>query len=213
MPRIYLYTLYERIWHWLQATVIIILILTGMSIHFPDKLQIIGFVTAVRIHNTLAFILIANAFLALIYHLATGLFKQFIPERRNFLSMVIQQTAYYMGGIFKGDPHPFKRDQEHKLNPLQKITYLGILNILLPLQVASGFLMWGAQYWPEITNDFVPLVILGKIHTIGAWLFMAFVCGHVYLTTTGPTPLSYIKAMLTGWEEAEENPETRESTP
>jgi len=35
----------------------------------------------------------------------------------------------------------------------------------------------------------------------GAFLLLAFVVGHVYLTTTGLKPLSAIKAMITGWEE------------
>ena len=34
---------------------------------------------------------------------------------------------------------------------------------------------------------------------------MAFLIGHFYLSTTGHTPLAHIKAMITGWEDAEAN--------
>jgi thiosulfate reductase cytochrome b subunit len=36
-----------------------------------------------------------------------------------------------------------------------------------------------------------------------AWLFATFIILHVYLTTTGPEPLSGIKAMIMGWEDVE----------
>ena len=36
-----------------------------------------------------------------------------------------------------------------------------------------------------------------------AWLFAAFIVVHVYMTTTGATPLEAIRAMVTGWEEVE----------
>ena len=35
---------------------------------------------------------------------------------------------------------------------------------------------------------------------MGAFVLLAFVIAHVYLTTTGDKPLTSIKAMLTGWE-------------
>ena len=38
------------------------------------------------------------------------------------------------------------------------------------------------------------------LHTLGAFLLITFVVIHVYLTTTGETPLTSIQAMLTGWE-------------
>ena len=39
------------------------------------------------------------------------------------------------------------------------------------------------------------------IHTLGAWLFASFVVMHVYLTTTGHTPLANLKAMVLGYED------------
>ena len=44
------------------------------------------------------------------------------------------------------------------------------------------------------------LSIIAIIHTLGAFALLAFVIAHVYLTTTGDTPLSSIIAMITGWE-------------
>ena len=36
-----------------------------------------------------------------------------------------------------------------------------------------------------------------------AWLFASFILAHVYLTTTGATPLEAIRGMVTGYEEIE----------
>jgi thiosulfate reductase cytochrome b subunit len=34
-------------------------------------------------------------------------------------------------------------------------------------------------------------------------MILAFFLGHVYLSTAGHTPLSHLKAMITGWEDVE----------
>lgn len=41
------------------------------------------------------------------------------------------------------------------------------------------------------------------MHTAAAFMMLAFLIGHLYLSTTGHTPLAHIKAMITGWEDAE----------
>jgi len=45
---------------------------------------------------------------------------------------------------------------------------------------------------------------IALIHTLLAYLLIAFVIMHVYMTTTGHTLTSNIKAMITGWEEVED---------
>ena len=204
MKRVYIYKFYERVWHWLQAIVILGLLLSGLSIHFPG-LRILSFASAISIHNVLGFVLVGNAFLALFYHLTTGEIRQFLPQPRDFMSQALQQADYYLRGIFRNEPHPFERSPVAKLNPLQQITYLAILNVLLPLQVLSGLAMWGAQRWPGMVHSVGGLPILAAIHTVVAWLFAAFLIGHIYLVTTGPTPLWHIRAMVVGWERIEEN--------
>ena len=49
MVNIYLYTRYERFWHWLQTTLIILLLVTGFEVHGTYRL--LGFRSAVDIHN------------------------------------------------------------------------------------------------------------------------------------------------------------------
>lgn len=203
VKRVYMYTTYERFWHWLQALAILGLIVTGLVIHSPVKFSFAGFEWAVNVHNILGFILLANAFLAAFYHVVGGQIKTYLPEPKGFFSQAIQQMTFYLYGIFKGEPHPFEKNPQKKLNPLQKITYLMILNVLLPLQIITGIVIWGAQRWPEILASLGGLPFLVPVHSLGAWLFAAFLVMHIYLTTTGHTVTSNIKAMVTGWEEVE----------
>ena len=118
------------------------------------------------------------------------------------------QTIYYTKGIFVGDPHPIQKTHDNKLNPLQQVTYLTILNILLPAQILTGILIWGAQRWPDLAQMLGGLPVLAPVHTLVAWTFGTFIVMHVYLTTTGHTPAAGIKAMIEGWDEVEDVPGT-----
>jgi thiosulfate reductase cytochrome b subunit len=206
LEKIYMYESYERFWHWLQTFSIVFLLFTGLIIHRPEMFGAFSFRYMVTIHNALAAILVINALLSLFWHVTTGEIHQYIP---NFLKPagivddMVVQVKFYLGGIFKGDVHPFEKRPEKKLNPLQQITYFGLLNVLLPLQILLGTLMWGAQQWPQVANFFGGLPFLAPFHSLVAWLLGAFIIGHVYLTTTGATPLEAMRGMITGWEEVE----------
>lgn len=209
IERVYMYHVYERFWHWLQTFTIVLLLFTGLIIHKPDTFGIFSFRGVVLVHNVLAAILLLNAFLSLFYHLASGEIKQYIPRPRGFFDQMISQALFYTRGIFKNEDHPFEKTERKKLNPLQQVTYFGILNVLLPLQIITGIFMWGVQQWPEIAEALGGLPFLAPFHTIIAWLFASFIVAHVYLTTTGHTPLGGIKSMITGWDDLEvhEHPE------
>jgi len=200
---VYMYGVYERLWHWLQTTAIFILIITGLIIHKPDMFGVFSFRGVVQVHNILAVILIINAALSLFYHLASGEIRQFLPRPAGFFDQAIQQALYYLRGIFRGEAHPFEKTPDRKLNPLQQIVYLGLLNVLLPLQIITGAMMWGAQRWPELAARLGGLPFLAPFHTLVAWMLASFIVMHVYLTTTGPTPLASIKGMIMGWDEVE----------
>lgn len=206
IQEVYMYGVYERLWHWLQTVVILGLIFTGLIIHKPDKFGIFSFKYVVEVHNILAFILVVNAVLALFYHLASGEIRQFLPQPRGFFNQAIEQAMYYMRGIFRGEEHPYEKTRQRKLNPLQQITYFAILNVLLPLQVLTGILMWGAQRWPDIAAMSGGLPYLAPFHTLIAWLFASFIVMHVYLTTTGHNITAGIKSMIMGWDEVEIHP-------
>jgi thiosulfate reductase cytochrome b subunit len=203
--RVYMYAMYERIWHWTMALSIIVLLVTGFQIHFPALQIVLAFPGIVLVHNFAAAVLLINAFLGMFFHLSTGEIRQFIPERAGLLRRVGLQVWYYGKGIFVGASHPFTKTRQNKLNPLQQFTYAGLLNFLFPFQVVTGILLIMAGRLPEQVVAFGGLAVLAPLHNLGSWLFLSFLVLHVYLTTTGETPTSNTRAMLTGWETTTES--------
>ena len=203
--RVHMYDAYERMWHWLQASAIMMLLFTGLIIHKPHFFGMFSFPYVVNVHNVLGFILLINAALALFYNLASGEIRQYIPKPKGFIHRSLAQAMYYSQGIFAGKAHPLEKSKDNKLNPLQQITYLAILNILLPAQVITGVLIWGLQKWPNIAAEFGGLPTLALVHTLVAWAFATFIVMHVYLTTTGHTPTAGIKSMIGGFDDVEKH--------
>ncbi len=177
------------------------LVLTGLEIHFNAAISLLGFSLAVTLHNALAVLLLSNAALSLFYHLTTGGIGQFIPRDKDLTGALMAQARYYLQGIFIGAAHPVPKTVGRKMNPMQQLTYLALLNILLPFQIVSGILIWGAERWPACSAAIGGLGVITPLHNLGSWLFMSFTLGHIYLTTTGHTLTSNLHAMIDGWDE------------
>ena len=203
--KIYMYGLYERIWHWTMAVSVVFLILTGLEIHFNGSFNIFGFDTSIDIHNAFALIITVNAFLSLFYYIATGEIAKFFKIGKGFGKETTAQVFYYLYGIFKGSPHPVEKTPERKFNPLQQITYVMLLNVLFPVQIITGIMMWLVSISESFANSIDGLVYIAPIHNFSAWLFITFLVVHLYLITTGLSPLSSLKGMVTGFEEVEES--------
>ena len=201
--REYIFTTYERLWHWVMAVSVFALMLTGLQIHFPGRIYLFGAARAISIHNFFAVVLMLNAFLALFYHLATAAIRQFLPQRQGLTEELTRQTKYYLRDIFKGLPAPFRRSPERKLNVLQQITYSLLLNILFPLQIVTGALIWLVGTYPSFAVKVGGLGIIAPLHNLGSWMFISFLVMHVYLATTGHTVLAHVRGMIDGYEEVE----------
>jgi len=191
--RTYIYKSFERFWHWSQALLIIFLILTGLEVH--SVFHIFGFDGAVTLHNWAAWAFLVLIVFAIFWHFVTGEWKQYIPTAKY----IKEQMNYYIFGIFKGAPHPTKKTVYNKFNPLQRIIYLGLKILVIPVQVLTGIAYMYHMYPDSIWHS-TGLNYIAYIHTFGALILIAFVIAHIYLTTTGDTPTESLYAMLTGWE-------------
>lgn len=187
------YKRFERFWHWAQALLIILLLVTGFVIH--GSFSIVGYEYAVTLHNQLAWILMGLTAFAVFWHFTTGEWKQYTPTMEKTAAMI----GYYTIGIFKGSKHPVEKCPERKLNPMQRITYFLLKVLLFPFQIITGLVY---LYYNSL-GEVVSLEQIAVLHTAGAFVFLAFLIIHVYLATTGETVLSNFKAMVTGWEEVE----------
>jgi thiosulfate reductase cytochrome b subunit len=194
----YLFGRYERIWHWTMALAGVLLIASGLEIHNAGGHWLLDLSGAVSLHNAFAVVLMLNAFLALFYHLTTRAIRNFIPEPHGLVARVLEHMTYQSRGIFFGGPHPTNAPG-HKLNPLQQFTYLGLLNVLFPLQIGTGLLIWAVGQWPSVAAALGGLAVIAPLHNAGSWLFLSFFVLHVYLVSTGRTPTHHLKSMITGY--------------
>jgi len=144
MERVYIYKGFERIWHWSQALIIGFLGLTGFEIH--GSYSLLGFDFAVRWHTYAAWALVILIVFAIFWHFTTGEWRQYIPTTK----MLKEQFMYYIGGIFNNAPHPTNKTVYNKFNPLQRMIYLGLKILVIPIIVTSGFLYLYFQYFWRI---------------------------------------------------------------
>jgi len=204
MKKVYVYKGFERFWHWTQAVLIFLLAITGFEIH--GSFVLFGFEQAVEVHNMAAIALIVLIIFAIFWHFTTGEWRQYLPTSKNLKA----QVEYYITGIFKNAPHPTRKTLLSKLNPLQRLVYLGLKIVFIPVMVISGLLYMFYRY-PHAGKieslRIASIEPIALIHTLGAFILLAFVVVHVYLITTGHTLTSNLKAMLTGWEELEDEDE------
>ena len=198
LVNIYLYTRYERLWHWLQGLFIIILLITGFEVH--GAFSLLGFETAVDIHNWVGLTWLISFFFFVFWIFTTGEWKQYIPTTKKMFAVI----RYYAFGIFRGESHPVPKRKDAKHNPLQRLTYLSLAAFLLPLQMTSGFVYWGYNNLAAWGLPEWRLGMIAFVHMAGAFAILQFLVIHVYMTTTGHKVTAHVKAMITGWEEIDE---------
>jgi thiosulfate reductase cytochrome b subunit len=207
MKKVYLHPLPIRIWHWVNALAFIILIVTGAQVRFGNVIHLFSFETAVTIHSLTGFILVGNYFIWLVYYLATRNIKIYIPPLHHpveFAKKAIVQAKFYGGGIMVGAHNPHHSTPDHKFNPMQQVSYLMIMVLLIPLQLITGLLLWDPKLFSPVINLAGGIQVIEIIHVLLWIFFSAFIIVHFYLATLGHTTWAHIIAMFTGFEEEEE---------
>src|SRR3972149_1265219 len=205
MKRIYLHPLPIRIWHWINALGFVLLILTGANIR--NIIRIFSVETAVEVHSWTGFILIANYCIWLFYYLLTLKIKIYIPPIHRpieFAKKALTQAKFYGWGIMVGDQNPHHSTPDHKFNPMQQVSYLMIMALLIPVQIITGLFLWDPKLFSPIVN-LVGIQIVDTVHVFLWIFFSAFMIVHFYLATLGHTAFAHIIAMFTGFEEEEEH--------
>lgn len=208
MSRIYVNPLPVRIWHWTNALGFLTLIVTGLQIRYVELVHAIPFAVAVNVHNTVGFILIANYFVWLCFYLFTDKITVYLPELQPkvYFRDAIRQALFYGYGIFRGEPNPHHPTAYKKFNPLQATMYQIIMMLLLPIQFYTGVLLWNVERFSGSIAMLGGVRVVATIHVVLFIFFSAFIFVHVYLASLGPRTSTHFKAMLTGYEEVEDEP-------
>jgi thiosulfate reductase cytochrome b subunit len=202
----YLYPKWIRVWHFLNALLFLILIVTGISMQYTDKenpLYVVGFAKAVKWHNFAAIILIINYILFVTGNFLTKNGRYYRIGKKNFLSDLGKQLNYYSRGMFRGEKHPFPVTEERKFNPLQKFSYVIAMYVAIPLLIISGI----GLLFPEITiTRFLGvsgLILTDILHITMGFFLSIFMVIHIYTCTLGAKPTSLFWGMISGYHRDE----------
>lgn len=197
-----MFPIWVRLWHWINVALFAVLGITGFSLHFAGgSLAPVSFRVAVITHNTAGLLAILNYSLYVVNLLVTRQWRQYVPEIRGMVSRMRGQLTYYLGGIFRGAPHPFHATPDHRFNPMQQLTYLATMFIAFPLLAGTGLFMLFPGAAPERVAGLGGVWPMALAHTLMAYAFMSFLIVHLYLALTAAEPSSGLKAMVYGTTE------------
>lgn len=202
--KIYLYPKWTRIWHVLNAILFLILIFTGISMQYAGHTEgptIIRFDQAVKWHNITAIILVVNYGIFVLGNALSRNGLYYRIKRKDFFKDLSTQLRYYAYGMFRNEKHPFEVNEGNKFNPLQKISYVVVIYILMPFLILSGF----ALLFPEIIVrqifDISGVLLTDLVHVIVGFLLSIFMIIHIYTCTLGKKPGTLFKSIITGYHE------------
>jgi len=204
--RIYTTPTPVRIWHWLNALGIVTLCVTGIQIRFPEYVNIFGtYKAAITLHDVAGVTVSISFLLWFFYYLfvARSLVKFYVPNAEDIKRGLFTQAMFYFFNYFLGKKNPHTATPDNKFNAIQKMSYLLIMFVFLPLVIITGLLLMNIaplRGWIIMIGGIKFLV---NAHYLIACSFFAFLCVHVYMATLGHTPFSHLRQMWTGWEEVE----------
>lgn len=200
--KIYLYPKWIRLWHAINAISFILLLLTGISLHYASpEGGVIPFGISVSIHNAMAIILTINYGYYIFGNMFSGNGLYYRKWRKNLWPKVWKQFVFYAVGIFKNEPHPFPITKKQKFNPLQKISYIFAMYIAMPLLIISGI---GLMFPEKVSNtifNISGLLFYDLVHIIVGFVLSVFLLIHLYTCTLGDKPGTLFKSMVTGYHE------------
>ena len=207
---LYMETTPVRIWHWFHALGIVTLFITGIQIRFPDVVNLFGsYKATVYLHNTAGVVVGISMIYWTLYYvvISHNIGRVYFPTGEDVKHGIVRQAIYYAFNYFRGKPNPFHATPENKFNALQKMAYLVVMLVLMPLVVVTGLLLLEILPLRRMLFMLGGIRLIDGLHFLSASCLCAFTVFHFYLTTLGPTPFAEIRTMWTGWakEEASED--------
>jgi thiosulfate reductase cytochrome b subunit len=79
--------------------------------------------------------------------------------------------------------------------------------ILVPIQFFSGVLLWDVARFSSLVDALGGVRVVDTVHVLIFIFFCGFIFVHIYLSSLGHTPSAHFKAMITGYEEVEDEGE------
>jgi thiosulfate reductase cytochrome b subunit len=217
MKKVFLHTLTIRIWHWINALIVIALMITGFQLRVPGVEEIARdmavwipeYSVAVLIHKYLGYAMALSFFFWSVYIVVSGSFRAHYVLRPADLPVMGKQAYYYLFGVFAGNENPFIPTSEGKFNPLQKIAYGSVMLVITPVIVITGILFSDIFFFRSVIDWLGGVRLLDALHVVASYLFVLNLIVHLYMCTMGHHIFDHIKAMILGFEEMPEGPSAK----
>jgi thiosulfate reductase cytochrome b subunit len=204
MASLYLYPKWIRIWHLINALLFLVLIVTGLSMHYATReFTLIRFDRSVTIHNVSGILLTANYLFFLVFNAFSQNRRYYSIDYQGWFGRLWKQMRYYLYGMFKKEKAPFPVTEKRKFNPLQKLSYGVVLFFLMPVVTITGW----ALIYPEVV--FIKQIFgtsglhfTDLLHIISGYLLTVFMVVHIYMSFLAQPPGSSFRAMISGYHES-----------
>jgi thiosulfate reductase cytochrome b subunit len=194
-PRIYIHTRFVRVFHWLNALGIMLMIMSGWRIYnasplfdfrFPKGVTIGGWLGgALQWHFAAMWLLVVNFLVYLVIGFASGHF------RRRFTPITPKSVLTDVGKAIKGKlPH-----SATTYNSVQKIAYVGVL-LAIVLTIVSGSVVWKPVQLQGLAALMGGYEGARIVHFLGMSAICAFIVLHLSLVLLVPSTLI---PMILGW--------------
>lgn len=212
MKKVFLHTLTIRIWHWINAVIVIVLMITGIQLRAPEieefarrmALWVPEYSMTVLIHRYVGYAMTLSFLFWLVYIMASGSFRTHYILRPADLPILRKQAFYYIIGVFQGSDNPFTPTEKGKFNPLQKIAYGSVMLVITPLVVFTGVLFSDIFLFRGVIDWLGGIRLLDALHVLASYLFLLNLIVHLYMCSMGHHIFDHIKAMILGFEEMPE---------
>lgn len=200
----YHYPVWVRLWHATNGILCLFLIVTGFSMLYsnPENALVVKFQRAVAIHNTCGVLLTISYTVFFAGNLFTANGRHYLIKLKGLGKRLFQQGYFYAYGYFRGEKAPFPVDRDRKFNPLQQVSYVGVMYMILPMLFVTG---WALMFPEFILKRFLGvsgIFLTDQFHVVLGFLTVIFLFIHLYVSTMGKSPVSNFRSIVTGWQES-----------
>jgi len=180
---------------------IIVLIFTGIIMHWGIHHLFIDFNFAVTLHNITGVVVTISYFFFFIGNIIYYNSRYYRVNLRGWQTKIFKQAQYYLQGMFKGEAPPFPVTERRKFNPLQKTSYFFTMFLFVPLMVITGIALLFPEVIIEKVFTFNGILLTAMLHAVLGFILSIFLLVHIYVCTVGRDPLSNFKSIVDGWHE------------
>lgn len=198
--KIYLYPVWVRIWHWLNALSFLTLVFSGLSMQYSSpNFSILPFEVSVTMHNISGLVVSVLLLVFIVVNRFTDNGFYYNMSVKTLATRLLTQSKYYLFGIFKGEKAPYPISKKRKFNPLQRFAYVVVMYIFMPLLVITGLSLFFPEIIPSKIWGINGILLTAILHATLGFVSSLFLIIHVYTCTMGKKPGTLFTSMITGY--------------